>query len=244
MQAMEAVKRILKGRKHIVFFDLEATQVTQELIEIGAVVGSVNPDGTIKKTHKGFSCYVKARHPVGRIVTNLTGITDQTLAKKGLTYHEAMLRFEKYVSKFKNSVVFASYGNNDINILEQSAYANFDEGIDFIRNIKKNYIDLSSFLGSYIKTEQGNPYSLTNALKLFDVPFEGTAHDALADATNLKSLYQAFVTQPDMVADLYKKTLSHHHSLPLPVMKVMQELAKGNTVDPETYDRLVKESLR
>jgi len=241
---MEAVAKILRGRKTILFFDLEATQQSSEVIEIGAVGATVNPDGTIRKLAKGFSCYVKARHPIGHIVTKLTGITQDTLNKQGLIYHEAITRFQKYVSRFKGGVLFASYGNNDIKILEMSAYANFDEGADFVQQIKKNYIDLSAFFGQYIRTEIGNPYSLSNCLKLFDVPFAGTAHDALADAMSLERLYDAFVNQQGVVKELYKQTLSHHHSLPKPVAKVMAELAAGNTVTPERYDEFVAESLK
>lgn len=240
---MEALKKILKGKKHIVFFDLEGTQSTHEVIEIGAIGVTLSENCTIRKYSKGFSCYVKARAPIGKIVTNLTGITQKTLQDKGLLYHDAMEKFYKYVSKYKGDVIFCSYGNGDINMLEQSAYVNFDDKIDFVRFIKRNYFDYSQFLGTYVKSEKGNIYSVTNALKLFDAVFEGTAHDALADAKNLANLYEQFLEQKETVAALYKQTLTRYHSLPSPVQKVMNELASGNTVDQETYNRLIKESL-
>ena len=240
---MEALKKILKDKRHIVFFDLEGTQTTHEIIEIGAVAVSLNDECKIRKYAKGFSCYVKAHSPVGRIVTNLTGITQKTLDDKGLLFHEAMERFRKYVSKYKNDVIFCSYGNNDISMLEGSSYANYDDGIEFVRFIKRNYFDYSQFFGTYVKSEKNNIYSVTNALKLFDAVFEGTAHDALADSMNLANLYEQFLEQKETVAALYKKTLSRYHSLPVPVQKVMNELNSGNTVDQETFNRLIKESL-
>ncbi len=240
---MEALKKILKGKKHIVFFDLEGTQITHEIIEIGAIGVTLNQDCTIRKYSKPFSCYVKARSPIGSIVTNLTGITEKTLKDKGIVYHEAMQKFYRYTSKYKGDVMFCSYGIGDITMLEQSAFANFDDQLDFIRFIKHNYFDYSQFFGTYVKSDKGNIYSVTNALKLFDAVFEGTAHDALSDAMNLANLYEQFLEQKDTVAALYKKTLSKYHSLPSPVQKVMNELASGNIVDQETYNRLIKESI-
>ena len=243
MHGMEALKKVLKGRKHLIFFDLEGTQNTHEVIEIGAVGVTIHEDGTVKKVHKGFSCYVKARAPIGHFVTDLTGITQKTLEKQGLLYHDAICQFQKYASRFKGDVLFVSYGNGDISILEQSSYVNFDDGVEFVRNIKKNYLDFAAFFGNFVRSDKGNVYSLTNALKLFDAVFEGTAHDALADAMNLERLYEQFLEQKEVVALLYKQTLSRYHSLPVPVQKVMQALSSGRTVDQETYEQFIKESL-
>lgn len=243
MRLMEALKKILRGKKHIVFFDLEGTQISHEIIEIGAIGVTIGEDCRIKKYAKDFSCYVKAKSPIGHYVTEMTGITERTLQTKGLLYHEAMEKFRKYVSRYKGDVMFCSYGNGDISMLEKTAFANFDDGVDFIRFIKKNYFDYSLFFGTYVKSEKGNIYSETNALKLFDAVFEGTAHDALSDAKNLATLYEQFLEQKDTVAALYKKTLSRYRSLPLPVQKVMNQLASGNSVDQEDYLRFIKESL-
>lgn len=240
---MEALKKILRGKKHIVFFDLEGTQLSHEIIEIGAIGVSIGEDCKIKKYAKGFSCYVKAKSPIGHYVTEMTGITEKTLQNKGLIYHEAIEKFKKYVSRYKGDVIFCSYGNGDIFMLEQTAFANFDDGADFVRFIKKNYFDYSLFLGQYVKSEKGNIYSVTNALKLFDAIFEGTAHDALSDAKNLANLYEQFLEQKDTVAALYKKTLSAYRSLPLPVQKVMNQLRSGKSVDQDDYMRFIKESL-
>ena len=46
---MQALEKILKGRKSLCFIDLEGTQFSHEMIAIGAVKVDVRRDGSIKK---------------------------------------------------------------------------------------------------------------------------------------------------------------------------------------------------
>jgi hypothetical protein len=86
--------------------------------------------------------------------------------------------------------------------------------------------------------------SLVHYLELFGVNFEGQAHDALADAKNLISLYDAFCKRPELVALRYEETLSQITHLPMPIALVLKELGKGNVVTPEMYQEAIKESLK
>mgnify|MGYP003302048090 CR=1 FL=1 len=47
---MKKVLKALKKRKHIVFFDFEGTQHSQEMIALGAVLCSIDKHGYISKT--------------------------------------------------------------------------------------------------------------------------------------------------------------------------------------------------
>lgn len=241
---MKALRKAIKDKKTLVFVDLEGTQFTHEMIEIGAYMAYLDDDLHIKKHEKGFTCYVKATNPIGHVVEEMTGIKESTLKNKGVSFPAAMTLFQKYLKKNKNDCIFITFGNQDLRIIGQSVYYSGDASKEFARTISKQYLDFSAFLSSYIKDNKGNPYSLTNYLKVFGVPFEGRAHDALTDALNLMDLYTAFLDHPDIVKEEYKKVLASLHHLPTPIGFVLKELNEGRTVTPESYEKAVEDSLK
>ena len=93
---MDKINRILKKHHYAVFMDFEGTQFSHEMIAIGAVVCTLNKDGTIKHYKKPFKTYVKAKNKIGTYVMNLTGITQELLDKKGVLFSTAMKEFKKY----------------------------------------------------------------------------------------------------------------------------------------------------
>ena len=78
---MKKFERLLKGHKPLVFLDFEGTQFSHEMIALGAF-NTTDSRGFIKKTKKPLKIYVKAHNRVGKIVTELTGITDEMLKEK------------------------------------------------------------------------------------------------------------------------------------------------------------------
>jgi len=241
---MKALEKAIRGKRNLVFFDLEGTGTAHEIIEIGAYNVSLHEDSSIKGISKGFSTYVKAHSPIGPIVTRLTGIDEETLRRKGLLFPTAWRNFEKFVGKNKGKCTYIAFGNQDLKIIESSIYFNGDYGVDFAREIHKNFLDLSAFISIYVKDENNNPLSLSNYLKLFGVPFEGQAHDAMADAYNLIGLYNAFLTKPDVVEAEYMKVLSRLSHLPSPIQKVLRKLNSGENVTPDDYEKAIAEALK
>ena len=59
---MKKIKQLLRKRNHILFFDLEGTQHSQEMIAIGAVLCSLDKNGKIKREKAPFKRYVKAKN--------------------------------------------------------------------------------------------------------------------------------------------------------------------------------------
>ncbi len=241
---VKALRKAIRDKKILVFFDLEGTQFSHEMIEIGAYSVLLHDDLTVKNINPPFKCYVKSQEQVGKIVTELTGITDKKLHDEGLLFPKAFSEFERYVRKYEDRCTFIAFGNQDIKIIQNSVYLNGNAGISFSRIIKKNYLDFSSFISSYIKDEKGNPYSLTNYLKIFGVPFAGHAHDAASDAYNLIELYKAFLSKKEIVREEYEKTLSRISHLPKPIQTVMNKLQSGESVSPEFFDKAVEDSLK
>lgn len=240
---MKALEKQTRGVKHLIFFDLEGTGKSHEIIEIGAVVATLRADGSIKKVSRGFQTYVKAKHPIGKFVTQLTGITEEKLQKEGKSYHDAMNQFRKFCGRYMKSCMFVSFGRFDITLLEKTVYANFDDHAGFVKFIKRNYMDYSAFISTYIKDSKNNPMSLTNYLKFFNVNFSGTQHDALDDARNLGLLYQAFLDNPEKVSEAYKQTLSQLRHLPEPIRKVLIDLTNEKVISPEDWSKYVSDDL-
>jgi inhibitor of KinA sporulation pathway (predicted exonuclease) len=241
---MKALRKAIKDKKVLVFVDLEGTQFSHEMIEIGAYMAYLGDDLRIVKHEKGFSTYVKATNPIGRVVENMTGITEKTLKTKGVSFPAAMTMFQKYLKKNKAECIFVTFGNHDLRIINQSVYYSGDASKEFAHTINKQYLDFSDFLSTYIKDDNGNPYSLTNYLKVFGIPFDGQAHDALADALNLMDLYTAFIEHPDIVEKEYKKVLCKIHHLPSPIGTVLTKLSAGEIVTPEVWENAIKEAIK
>lgn len=241
---MKALEKIIKDRRVLVFVDLEGTQLSHEMIEIGAYAALLNEDLTIKKILPPFQSYVKAHHPIGGIVIKMTGITQRTLEEKGEPFPYVLQQFKKYVGKYWGKAMFVTFGNHDLRIVNQSVLNNFDSDPEIAHMINKYDFDFSLFLQQYIQDPNSNPLSLTNYLKVFNVPFEGKAHDALADAYNLIDLYKAFLAHPEIVEGEYKKVLAKMTHFPVPVIRVLQKLNKGETVTPDDYEKEIKESLK
>lgn len=241
---MKALEKILKSVKCIVFLDLEGTQYSHEIIEIGAIKTYINPDCTIRRQFKEFHSFIKPKEKVGKYVTELTGITDEQLTKEGIPFPQAINAFKKYLGKDFKGCLFLTYGSSDAAMFHYSILANKDyEGTD-AKWIAKRCFDFSSFLKTYITSQNGECLSLVNILNVFNSPFEGHHHGAVADAKNLQILYKLFLSHPEIVEAEYKKTLSRKNNYPGPVQKVMNALRAGKTVTPELYDEIIKETLK
>ncbi len=240
---MKVLRKALRGFRYALFIDLEATQREAELIELGAVLAKLDDEGRIAHVYEGLRTYVKASHAVGPIVRRLTGISDFDLAKKGIPFEEAIEELKHYLGKKASECIYISYGSNDIRILEQSYSFHQEADIHFIRLIKKNYLDFLTFLGRFLHDEHGNPYSLSNALKVFGLDFNGQKHDALYDAKALLELYDAFAHNPPILLEEYRKNIARGTKLPEPIRRLLDRLMKEGHVDLTDFDETVKEAL-
>lgn len=240
---MRKIQKYLKKRKHIVFFDFEGTQHSQEMIAIGAVLCTINKEGRIEKQRPPFKIYVKAKNNVGKFVVNLTGITDKLLVEKGVSFLEAMNRFKKYCGLYWKRSLFVSFGNHDIRILNQSIAYNLNAPKDLCHQIHANYFDFATFISNFIKDSNGCMLSLIHYCELFNVDIYKPEHDPEADALNLAALYDKFLSEKDIVTNEYKKVLYGMKKIPEPIHEIMKLLSEGKTVSPEDLDQIVREDI-
>jgi len=241
---MKILDKKLKGRRCLVFVDLEGTGYSHEMIEIGAYLTTIDEQGFINKVSAPFKRYVKAHHKIGHFVENMTGITEKLLEKEGRPFADVLKEFRKYVGKHWEDCLFVTFGNHDMVIVNRSFEENQETASEvFVRQINRANFDFSAFLAPYVQDQNGNPLSLVNYLKVFGVAFEGKAHDALADAYNLMDLYKAVLENPQILKTEYMKTLTHYHHAPQPVSKMIKKLSEGENVTPADWEKAVEETF-
>ena len=240
---MKKFERLLKGHKSLVFLDFEGTQFSHEMIAIGATHVIIDRNGYIKKHKKPFRIYVKAHNRVGKIVTDLTGITDEMLKQKGVSFFTAMSELKKYCGLSFRKSSFITFGNHDMKILSSSISYSFDFPKETVQCIQQNYIDFSAFIGEFMRDDKGNPLSLVKYCQAFGVKEAGPAHDPAVDAENLAWLYDATMRHSEILLEEYKKVLKSFNHFPAPVSNVIKKLANNETVTSDEFDAEIKDYI-
>lgn len=213
------------------------------MIAFGAVFASLNKDGTVKNCKKPIRFLVQAKNKVGKIVENLTGITDYDVKQRGIPFAQAVKEIKKYCGLHFSKTVFMTFGNHDFRIFNQSISYNLDSPKEYTSIIHKGFFDFQNFLMEFVKDEAGNAYSLENYLKVYEIVFEGTAHDPQDDAYNLMLLYNAFLTKQDITLKEYIKILSRGNNLPAPVKEVIKKVASGESVSSIEFVKYVRDYI-
>ena len=240
---MKKFERLLKGHKSLVFLDFEGTQFSHEMIAIGATHVVIDRHGYIKKHKKPFRVYVKAHNRVGKIVTDLTGITDEMLKKNGVSFFTAMSELTKYCGLAFRKSSFITFGNHDMKILSSSISYSFDFPKEIVQCIQQNYIDFSAFIGEFMRDDKGNPLSLIRYCDAFGVKQAGPAHDPAVDAENLAWLYDATMRHSEILLEEYKKVLKSFNHFPQPVSNVIKKLANNENVTSDEFDKEIKDYI-
>lgn len=240
---MKLLNKAIDNRKHLIFLDIEGTQFSHEIIAIGAVRVDLKKDGTFKKIHPGFKCFVIAKEKIGKVVEGLTGITESSLKRDGIPFRKAQIDLKKYIGRNYKSCMFITFGSHDVRMICQSLQYNLDCNKDEAKLVINNHLDFSEFIGSFVRDEKGNPYSLENYLKLFHVEFNGTKHNPLDDAKNLMILFQTIQQNSQILEEEYYKVLRKTSHLAYPIQKVLFKLLNGQDVSPKDFSAFVEEYL-
>ena len=244
MPFMRDLEKHINQRKSLCFLDLEGTQFSHEMIAIGAIKVDIRKDLSVKKIHKGYYSLVLPKNKIGKVVTDLTGITEADVKKNGKRLRSVIIELKKYLGRDFSKTLFITFGNHDLRILSQSLAYNLDAPKEDIHMMMKHNFDFAEWIANYVKDENNNTYSLANLLKVFEVEFEGVQHNALADTLNLVYLYKKVLERKDILCDEYRKVLAKYRHLPEPLHEVINLLVNEHkSVSPEEFDNLVKEAL-
>ncbi len=241
-KSMKEINKLLNSAKTVIFLDYEGTQLTQEIIAIGAVKVTLDNKNQIKKVYPGFKQYVKAHGEVGPVVSKLTGITDIDLQENGINFLYANKCFKQYVGNHVN-IKYITYGNYDMRLLHQTSVIAGLSDDPFIKSIYKNYIDFSSLLGKYLKSKKGTQLSLHDALDVFNITPKGDAHNPMYDALNLMLLYKAVLNNKAILIKEYTNLLLNNHPYPAPISKIIRDLKTKGSTTMEDFIKYVGDDL-
>ena len=165
--------------------------------------------------------------------------------KRGLQQFKSSVKeIKKYCGLNFKKTIFMTFGNHDIRILNQSCAYNLNSPKELCDVIKKSYVDFQVIISEFIKDDNGNPLSLSHYLELFNVQFDGTAHDPLYDAVNLARLYNIFQEGKDIVLAEYLKVLRRANFGPQPVNKAVHKLVNGESVTPREFLDYIRDYIK
>lgn len=242
---MKFLENLLNCKRKLVFFDLEGTQTSSEIIAIAAIKVTLDARYNVKKIdEKGFKKYVKSKGPIGPVVTRLTGINEDLLNDLGVSYKKAFDAFMNYVGKDINDCMFVTYGNYDKKLLFETCKINDEYRIDDVKRIMSNYIDLSMFISKFMKDDKNNLLSLSECVEYLGGTFKGLKHDPLADTINLVQVYDLFTKNKNVVKERYKKLISSDPKLPKPIANVVKKLNSGQNVTPKDFQQYIDDYLK
>ncbi|MFQ3202429.1 3'-5' exonuclease [uncultured Pseudoalteromonas sp.] len=170
--------------KYYLIIDVEAncpekdsvTLEDMEMVEIGAVMVCAN---TLEKVSEFNTLIKPVKSKLTPFFTQLTTITENDL-KDAPSYPEAFKAFTHWLDNFTD-YLFCSWGNYDKQQFEQdSAVHNLPYPIPAPHlNIKKQFSKAQR-----VRKRQG----MAGALKLAQIPIEGTHHRGIDDANNMVKL--------------------------------------------------------
>ena len=241
---MEALVKLLKGHKTLVFIDFEGTQFTHEIIAVGAYKCKIDENGNIiEKANKGFKQYVQAKSQVGKYISEMTSITDSFLEQNGVPVDVMLEELKRYINEDLRNVSYIVFGSNDAKMMLETNKYSHPSNHYILRQIIPNIVDYLAFLSQYVRDDNYNSYSLTNYLKLFKgTPF-GISHDPLNDAIDLMNLYSAVLNNPDILLIEYKKNLLRQKTFPDPIKKLIQILIEENNVTSDDFNKLLNDYI-
>ena len=241
---MKLLLDLIKNATRLCFVDFEGTQLEHEIIAIGAVIASVDDQGHIVAPYKEIKLMVKPKHKVGKVITNLTGITDSMLVDAD-SFDLAINKLKDFLLEDGESIEntkFVCFGEQDRLMMKVSAYlTNTYDTISFFKLFSHNYIDFSAFLTKYITDKNGAKLSLVNFLHFFDENTHGVSHDPLNDAYDLLTLYKCFYTKVDYVKKGYADTLLKQMPVPSILKPSVNKILKGRNVKHSDFLKDVDE---
>lgn len=244
IHVMKFINKLLNDANEIIFMDFEGTQLTQEIIAIGAIKIELDNKKRIKKTHKPFKIFIRAEGVVGPVVEHLTGINDLFLFQHGDKFVDAIKKFKNYCGINLNQTVFMTYGNFDMRLLHQTSTINHLDDDDFIHLIYKKNIDFSNIVAKFCRSSRNEMLSLFDALKKFEITPTGDAHDPQSDAINLSLLYNAFLTEKRILKEEYLKVLLNNPHLPAPIYKIMKKIVTDGVATTDDLSTFIDEEIK
>ena len=237
---MELLKPLLQSAKNLLFLDLEGTQYTHEIIAIGAVLVSCDEKYVPYGEVKTFKRYCLTNSSIGSVIRTMTGIDEKFLKQNGISYRQALVELNDFLSTSTRSLKILVYGNNDAKMVKTS-YKVLENPLPFETNFTNflinNIVDIEKVLNFFLRGKRSDMLSLVHLRQLLELPSNGKAHDPLNDAKDLYDIYKAFVSDKERMKRTYRSLLKNADLIPSPIVSIIYDLLNGKSVTPEDLER-------
>ena len=240
---MKQLEKILKGKKHLIFVDFEGTQFTHEIIATGLLKCEIDENGQIIQEDDGILFFTKAKAQVGKIVTDMTNITDSFLKTNGLSFEDSIEKMREYIGDDLNHTLFVCFGNNDTRMLIESMRISHPKNQPLAKTWLPHFFDLMTFMSQFIRDDKNNTFSLINFLKLYNIEPAGVSHNPLNDAKDLKNLYIKFLNDKETLLIEYRKLLLKMKLIPEPVKKLLFDIMDDKEINKDIFNQYLKDYL-
>jgi len=162
--------------ENYISLDLEMNQPSGKIIQIGAVVGSL----LTGEIHEELSCFIRIDEPLTDYIIQLTGITEQDLADKGMTLQEGYEKLVALHNKYncmRNPLTWG--GGDSAELREQLGLT--DGNYIFGRR----WLDMKTIYQMWRLSQREKLQSgLAKSLTRLGINFQGRKHNATDDARN------------------------------------------------------------
>ncbi len=174
-------KTFISSKDVLSFFDFEATQFSNEPIQIGLVAYSKDFQMLFS-----YQSYIKTSVHVEPLVRRMTHITDAVLEKEGKDKTVVLKEIVNLLRPYQKKA-FLSYGDQDLRILKHFI-SKETFTYQYYSHIYKNYFDFQKYVSSLL-FNKNEFLSLADLCSIFDVT-NLNPHEAYSDALSLATLYQ------------------------------------------------------
>lgn len=235
---MKILKNLLEDCKHLLFIDFEGTQMSHEVIAIGALICDCDSSYIPSNEYKTFKCYVKANAPIGYIIETMTGITQSKLDDEGLTFEDAMLKLNLFIANKTDKLKVVTYGNQDVRML-MTTLSKVNNPSPFLKEfcnfLAKNTLDFGTFISKYIRGKKNEFISLIHLRDFLKIAPSGTSHDPLVDSMDLYNIFKTITSHKEILIEAYTSLLVNSNLVPASIKNLIVDLVNGKTVSPEDF---------
>jgi len=156
-------------------FDLEANQPSGKIIQIGGCIGRIDTGEMIEE----FNWYINPGEPISPYITELTGITQATIDVNGVSVNTAVAALEPLLQNRSCMRMPVVWGAGDLSALQKEITVPSSLK-ELHRTLDIKVIHQMRMLAQSKSIRGG----LAKALEINGLTFEGSEHNAVADAIN------------------------------------------------------------
>jgi len=172
--------------KNIISLDIEFEQPSEEIIQVGAVVGNLKTGIILEE----YCRHINIGKPISEFISNLTGIKQRDIDEGTTIYniYQDLQEMHKLYDCFRNCL---TWGGGDSESLRMAIHLD-DEMFLFGRR----WIDVKTVFISYMWSNGESPRSgLAKSLTRLGIQFKGKKHNAKDDALNTFLIYRELLSR-------------------------------------------------